>query len=180
MPNAPNFRERARQHVGAAKKAFATEGEDGARFACLKLRMAIEALTYQVLQAYLSEVPTEAMKQWTPKKVMAEMLDVDPNADKSSTLFIGEEATPGVASDKMEFLGEDKRFTIKWGNKAHNALGSFLHEPTIAQFEKGDGDQEAAARAKVAEIITLLDDILSTSFMQFNMGNYVSIDCDCG
>lgn len=175
-----DFRYRARQHVKAAKEALAKGGEDAAQYACLKLRMAIEALTYQVLQAYLHEVPSEAMKQWTPKKVMSEMLEVDPNADKSSKLFVGKQQTLGIQTHNVEYLGEDKRFTIKWGNKAHNALGNFLHEQTIAQFEKNGGTQEEAARSKATEVLVELESILSTPMMQFNMGEFVSIPCDCG
>lgn len=175
-----NYRDRARKHVKAAKEALATTGEDTAQYACLKLRMAIEALTYQVLQAYLAEVPTEAMKQWSPKKVLDEMLEVDPNADQSSTVRIGKQDAPGGPATEMRFLGEDKRFTVKWGNKAHNALGNFLHEPTIAQMERGGDALEDAARRKAAEVLKVLEDILDVPFMQFNMGNYVAITCECG
>lgn len=175
-----DYRHRARLHVKAARTALATPGEDAAHYACLKGRMAIEALTYQVLQAYLAETPNSVMAKWTPKQVLAELLEVDPNADKSSQIFIGKEDTPGTPAAKMEFLGEDKRFTIKWGNKAHNALGNFLHESTIAQMEKDPSTNEVAARAKAEETFVVLDGILSTPLMQANFGNFIHLTCSCG
>src|SRR5437868_10079330 len=105
-----DFRHRARKHVKNAKELLAQAGENAARYACLECRMAIEALTYQTLEAYLSEVPNSVMAQWTPKKVMDELLEVDPRADKSVTLFAGIEETPGIASKDMKYIGQDKRF----------------------------------------------------------------------
>ena len=176
----PDYRHRAREHVKAAKALLAKPGEDNARYACLELRMGIESLTYQTLETYLSEAPNSVMAQWTPKKVMDELLEVDPRADKSVTLFVGIEETPGVESKDMKYLGEDKRFTVKWGNKAHNALGNFLHEPTIADFKAGKDSSDAAARKKAQEIIDELDGILKTTLFNVNFGQFVSFSCACG
>lgn len=174
-----NYRDRARRHVAEARARLTEAGEAAARQACLALRMAIEALTYQNLQAYLAETPNSVMAQWTPKKVMDELLAADPNADQTTTVFIGIEKSPGVPSDDMQVLGEDRRFTQKWGNKAHNALGSFLHEPTIRQTETGKAT-EADARLKAAEIADELDRILATSLFAVNMGEFISFECVCG
>ncbi|MBB5746573.1 hypothetical protein [Brevundimonas variabilis] len=174
-----NYRDRARKHVAEARARLAESGEAAARQACLALRMAIEALTYQNLQAYLAETPNSVMTQWTPKKVMDELLAADPHADQTVTVFFGIEETPGVPSKDMQLLGEDRRFTQAWGNKAHNALGSFLHEPTIRQTETGK-PTEQQARTKAVEIADELDRILATSLFGVNMGEYISFDCDCG
>jgi hypothetical protein len=174
-----DFRSRARAHVKSAKNLMVENGESAARYAGLELRMAIEALTYQLLQVYLAEVPNSIMAQWTPKKILDELLEIDPNADKTTTIFVGIEETPGVPASKMEFLGEDRRFSVKWANKAHNALSNFLHEPTLAQLEKGV-DVDAAARVKSEEILRELDRILDTPLFQTNFGIFVEIKCDCG
>lgn len=141
--------------------------------------MAIEALTYQNLQAYLAETPNSVMELWSPKKVMEELLAADPNADKSATVFLGVQKTQGVPSDDMQFLGEDRRFTQKWGNKAHNALGSFLHEPTIRQNDTGKAT-EADARSKAADIADELDRMLATGLFDVNMGHFICFGCVCG
>lgn len=178
MPNI-NYRGRAREHVAEARARLAEAGEAAARQACLALRMAIEALTYQNLLAYLAETPNSVMAQWTPKKVMDELLAADPHADQSATVFIGLQAAPGEPSEDMQFVGEDRRFTVKWGNKAHNALGSFLHEPTIRQTEQGKAT-EADARLKAAEIADELDRILATALFGVNIGEFISFECVCG
>jgi hypothetical protein len=174
-----NYRDRARKHVSEARARLAEPGEAAARQACLSLRMAIEALTYQNLRAYLAETPNSVMAQWTPKRVMDELLAVDPHADRTVTVFFGIEETPGVPAADMQPLGEDRRFTQAWGNKAHNALGSFLHEPTIRQSETGKATEEQA-RTKASEIADELDRILATSLFGVNMGQYIVFDCTCG
>ncbi|MCK1290317.1 hypothetical protein [Bradyrhizobium sp. 30] len=107
------------------------------RHVCLELRLAIECLAYQQLDAYLSEVPDHAMRKSTPREVITQMLEVDPKADRTSTIAIGREKEPGQLSDDMRMLGEDRRFTLKWANRSHNALGNFLHVPTLHQLETG-------------------------------------------
>jgi hypothetical protein len=47
----------------------------------LELRFAIEYITYDQLTAYIREVSGEALKKWTPKQVISELLEVDPEAD---------------------------------------------------------------------------------------------------
>jgi hypothetical protein len=65
------------------------------------------------------------------------MLEVDPKADRTSTIAIGREEEWGQLSKDMKVLGEDRRFTLKWANRSDNALGNFLHVPTLHQMETG-------------------------------------------
>jgi hypothetical protein len=58
------------------------------RHACLELRLAIECLAYQQLDAYLSEIPDDAMRKWTPREVIAQMLEVDPLKPTSTDFSI--------------------------------------------------------------------------------------------
>jgi DNA-directed RNA polymerase subunit RPC12/RpoP len=69
---------------------------------------------------------------------------------------------------------------VKWGNKAHNALGNFLHEPTIADFKAGKDSSDGAARKKAQEIIDELDGILKATLFNVNFGQFVSFSCSCG
>lgn len=142
--------------------------------------MAIEALTYELLEAYLAEVPNSAMMKWTPKKIMDELSAVDPLADQTVSVSIGIESIPGVPSDKMEYIGTDTRFTAKWANKAHNALSNFLHEPTIADLRSGKDKSEEATWAKAHEIMAQLDAILASSVFNVNFGEFVEFQCGCG
>ncbi len=137
MSTSGDLRQEARECLARAKTLLARNQIATTRHACLELRQAIEYLAYQQLEAYLNEVPDDAMRKWTPREVIAQMLEVDPKADKTSTLAIGIEEVPGERSKGMKMLGEDRRVTLKWANRSHNALGNFLHAPTLHQLETG-------------------------------------------
>ena len=179
MPK-PNYKQSARDHLANAKKHLETEGEPHARYACLELRMCIEALTYLNLEAYLHEVPNTVMKKWTPKQVIDELLAVDPHADQSAHISVGIEDTPGVPSKNMRYLGQDKRLSIKWANGAHNALSNFLHEPTISSYELGQVKQEHEMRTKANEFIEKLDTVASSPLWGSNFGMFTTFSCKCG
>jgi len=142
--------------------------------------MAIEAMTYELFQLYLKELPRSAMTKWTPKQVMDELLAIDPYADRSKVLRMGKQSAKGVAATDMSIQAEDKRFRAKWAHKAHNGLGSFLHTSTITQRAKGRSQTEAAARAKCIEIIAELEEFVTTAYSRFTLADFISVDCDCG
>jgi hypothetical protein len=150
------------------------------RHACLELRLAIECLAYQQLDSYLSEVPDDAKRKWTPREVIAQMLEVDPKADRSSTIAIGREEERGQRSKNMKVLGEDRRFTLKWANRSHNALGNFLHVPTLHQRETGKVPDHDTMRTKAEEVATVIEHTLDTSIYNVNFGNFYHVDCVCG
>lgn len=175
-----NFRHSARKHVEAAKEFVSLEGSKGLRAACLELRMAIEALSYELLQTYNAEVADSAMEKWQPRKVIDELLYVDPNADQTSHISFGKEEEYGKPSKEMKYLGTDHRFSAKWANKAHNSLGSYLHEPTIAQHKAGKSNQDNKIEVKIKEILAELEPILNSPLGNVNFGAFISYDCECG
>ncbi len=175
-----DMRQQARACLTRARELLAKNEFAATRYACLELRLAIECLAYQQLDAYLSEVPDDAMRKWTPREVIAQMLEVDPKADKTSTIAIGREKEPGQPSDDMRVLGEDRRFTLKWANRSHNALGNFLHVPTLHQLEIGRAPDHDTVRTKAEEIAAVIEHTLATPIFNVNFGNFYHIDCVCG
>ncbi|MEE9387036.1 MAG: hypothetical protein V3U96_00365 [Paracoccaceae bacterium] len=175
-----NFRNSARNHVTAAKEFSAMDEGRGLRAACLELRMAIEALAYDLLQTYNAEVGESAMDKWQPRKVIDELLYVDPHADKTSHIAVGVEEEYGKPAKEMRSLGTDHRFTVKWANKAHNSLGSYLHEPTIAQHRDGKVGQDHKIKTKIDEILAELEPIFASPIRGSNFGIFVTFDCACG
>lgn len=174
------LRQEARECLARAKALLAQNKIASTRHACLELRQAIEYLAYQQLEAYLDEAPDDAMRKWTPREVIAQMLEVDTTADKSSTIAVGIEEVPGEPSKDMKILGEDRRFTLKWANRSHNALGHFLHAPTLHQFETGDVLDPGKMREKADEIAAVIEHTLATTIYNVNFGNFYHIDCRCG
>lgn len=175
-----NFRHSARKHIAASKEFALMEGGKGLRAACLELRMAIEALTYENLQTYVAEVGGSAMEKWQPRKVIDELLYIDPHADQTAHLAFGIEEEYGKPSKDMQPLGTDHRFTVKWANKAHNALGSYLHEPTISQHKAGKATQDEKMKARIEEVLAELEPFLTSPIWGANFGIFVHFDCECG
>ena len=174
------LRHEARQCLERARELLGRQDASAVRYACLELRQAIEYLAYQQLEAYLDGVPDDAMRKWTPREVIAQMLEVDPKADRSSRIAVGREDAPGQRSTKMKMLGEDRRFTFKWANRSHNALGNFLHAPTLHQLEAGGTPDEAKMREKTEEVAGVIEHTLATPIFNVNFGNFYEIPCVCG
>ena len=165
--------EKAREHLDKGT-------EDSIRYACLELRFAIEYLAYDLLKTYLEELPDDAMKKWQPKQVIEQMREVDQNADKSSVISYGIESTKGVPAKNLITLGEDKRFSLHWANKAHNTLGSFLHAPTLDQIEKNKIKSCVESVRIIEPIATVIKDVLSANIFNTNFGVFYTVECSCG
>jgi len=57
----------------------------------------------------------------------------------------------------MKTLGEDRRLTLRWANRCHNALGNFLHAPTLYQIETGNLPNHSKARDKAKEVANIVE-----------------------
>src|SRR4051794_22425114 len=106
---AHDYRSLAKQRLANAAKLLATNDDDDLVYACLELRKCVEALAYDLLTAYLHEVPLSAFETWQPDKVMKELLQVDPSADRSATISMQREATATEPARPWQLLGEDRR-----------------------------------------------------------------------
>lgn len=176
----PDLRFEARQCVARAQ-ALVEKGDDlSLRYACLELRFAIEYVTYDQLRAYLDEVPNDALKKWTPRQVIGEMLEVDPRADKSVTIAFGIQDEQGTPAKEMKTLGEDRRFSMRWANANHNALGSFLHVPTLHQIENGEFPSASKIAERAGKIASELAHISASPLFRTNMGEFFDFECECG
>jgi hypothetical protein len=175
----PLMRQRARDCLTRAK--IQASSESSLRYACLELRFCIEFLALDRLQAYLEEIPDEALAKWTPKDIINEILDVDPQGDKSVSVSFAMESSPGVSTGELESLGEDRRFSIKWANKSHNTLGNFLHAPTLDQIRSGKDPEVSVIQQRITAIVEELDAVLASPIYQVNFGNFFQLDCEqCG
>lgn len=177
-----NMRQTASECLSRARVLLSRGDEPSVRHACLELRFAIEYITYDQLQSYMKEVSDDALKKWTPKQVISAMLEVDPHADKSAIITFGLEHEYGVPPppEEMQLLGEDRRFTMKWANKNHNALGNFLHAPTMLQLESGGAPALKLMVGKAMEVANECEHILRSPVINFNFGHFFEFECmDC-
>ncbi|MCP2082235.1 UNVERIFIED_ORG: DNA-directed RNA polymerase subunit RPC12/RpoP [Methylorubrum zatmanii] len=170
------YRAIAGEHLSNAEALLLQENEQSARYACLELRLCIEALCYELLALYRNEMSKSAISHWTPKKVLSELLQIDEHATSSATISIQEPKT----GEWLTFCGPNHRLSVTWANKAHNALSTALHTPTIGKvgktidkydFYKGLCDKYILELQKVARC-----DLHSFSFI----GPNFIFTCQCG
>lgn len=178
----PNFRNLARESVGRARAELASGDSVRLKFAALELRMAIESVTYERAQSYRDEIPPAEYRTWQPKKVMQLLIDIEPCADKGSSIAYGVEGEPGVAAKEMTSLGAEQVFDLPAIKDHYDALGSYLHMPTLKQLEKEGEPDLAKLHDRCLTIIVLLDGVLSSPVFNINFGTFSSIECmnpDC-
>jgi hypothetical protein len=115
--------------------------DDELRYACLELRLAIEALAYDTLQSYSEDVDDAvdlAHREWQPSKVLKALCGCDPIAGLALRIEVREVGSDGNAeAGPPMFTGVDDRFDAEWAEKAHRSMGSFLHQRTISQIRRG-------------------------------------------
>lgn len=175
------FLHMARRATERAKALLAGGDDNQLRYSALELRLAMEALTYDRAQAYVKEIPPEQMKTWQPDKVMKVLLEIEPTADSSYTLSVGEEPFPGGVPEKMQVLGTDTVFALADLRKHYHAVGSALHTPTMGQLEEGKPQDMGKLRQRLEAIASDLTKSLNSPVRNFTMGNFSNMDCQrCG
>lgn len=178
----PSFRQMARESVDRARAELGSGDRTRLKFAALELRMAIESVTYERAQSYLDELPQAEYRTWQPKKVMQLLIDIEPRADKGSNIAYGVEEVPGVAAKVMTSLGAEQVFGLRAIKAHYDALGSYLHMPTLKQLEEVGESDLAKLHERCLTIIGLLDGVLSSPVFNINFGTFSSIACinpDC-
>lgn len=171
------YRSLARQATERAKTLLANGADDQLRYAALELRFAMEALTYDRAQAYAKEIPPEELSIWQPDKVMRMLLEIEPTADSSYTLRIGEEPYPGGTPQEMHTMGADTVFSLADLQKHYHAVGSVLHMPTMQQVEKAKLLDVVKLRARLEVIAQDLTKSLDSPIWNSTFGSFASLEC---
>ncbi|MCF8146250.1 MAG: hypothetical protein K9N21_20270 [Deltaproteobacteria bacterium] len=176
-----NYRGIAREHLKAATEQLEKGTDSNLKYAALELRMAMEAVTYDRAAAFKEEFPTDEYDTWQPKKVMAVLLEIEPLADKDSTIAFGLEEEYGVPAKKMTSLGTETVLNMGVLKKHYDALGSFLHILTIKSAKAGKTVNHDKLRKRCEEIRAYLDKVLSSPVSNSTLGVFSSIECaECG
>ena len=172
----PDYRQLAKLHLEEARANLDTDDPVQLRSAALALRMVIEALTYERVSLYKDDMPPNHAT-WQPRKLMAALLQIDPHADQSSALWYGIEPSPGEQPEKMTFLGTEQVIGQETIKKRYNALGSYLHVPTIKQLAEGKEHDLNKLRERCHSILEDLEKILDSRVWNVRLGTTASIDC---
>ena len=176
-----DFRSEARRALGRARSELGNADDERLKYAALELRLAMEAITYNRAYAYRDEMLSQEYDTWQPRKVMQLLIDIDPNADKNSSLSFGIEEQHGKPAKDMKRLGSEEVLNLKTLRDHYNALGSYLHMPTLKQLsEKGEPDL-GILRYRCNEIVSAIDKALASPIFNIRMGQFATIDCSqCG
>lgn len=176
-----NFRHEARQALDRARAQLATGQAEHLKYAALELRMAMEALTYDRAQAYAAELPPSEYDMWQPKRLLQQLLDIDPLTDQDSTISYGIEEKYGTLPVVMNALGSEKVLNLAVLKKHYDALGSHLHMPTIKQLSQGKGPDAAKLAKRCSEIANFIADVLASSVFNSTLGVFAQMPCgECG
>lgn len=176
-----DYRNDARKYLKRAEHELAAGDDDRLKYAVLELRMAMEALTYDRAQAYKDEFPPSEYETWQPRKVMSVLLDIDPTADIDATYSIGFEKEYGVPATKMDSLGAEKILNMETLRKHYDALGSYLHVPTIKQARSGKSHDFYKIRSRCEVIASAVRQVLSSPIFNVTLGSFASLPCmNCG
>ncbi len=79
--------------------------------------------------------------------------------------------------EKMQFLGTDKVFTLADLKEHYDAIGSYLHVPSLDQFMKSGIPDESKLRARCEAIILLMETVLSSPLWNATFGNFAQFEC---
>lgn len=172
-----NYRGEARRHLDRAKERLISEDIKDVRYAALDLRMAMEALTYARAAAYKDEFPPQEYRTWQPRKVMQVLLDIDPYADQGGTLSFGEETEYGVTPKKMKTLGTETVLSMKTLKRYYDAIGSYLHVPTLKQVEEGKQVGINRMKGKCEEVAGYIEKVLASPIYHNTIGSFAVTNC---
>lgn len=175
----PNYRHLARNALERAGRELNTEDLDRLNYAALELRLSLEYVTYDRVYAYREEIPPTEYHTWQPTKLMRVLLEIDPWADKSVSIAVAVEESYGVVAPGTELksLGMDHVVDMATLQKHYDALGSYLHAPTIKQLENPKANKEEKLRKRCNEIIKVLEKSLSSPVFNMTVGGFSEIKC---
>ena len=176
-----NYRHDAQRYLRRAEEELGTGEDERLKYAALELRMAMEALTYDRALAYKDEFPPTEYETWQPRKVMSVLLDIDPTADKDSSLAIGTEEEYGVPAPVMTSLGSEKVLSMVILRQHYDALGSYLHVQSMKQNRTGKTLDYSKIRSRCKEIASFITAVLSSSVFHVALGSFATMNCmECG
>ncbi|CAK0740277.1 hypothetical protein CCP1ISM_1180002 [Azospirillaceae bacterium] len=172
-----NFRSEACAALTRAKEELGSNDDNRLKYAALELRLAMEAVTYSRALALKDEIPPEEYKTWQPRKLMQVLHDIDPRLGMTKIIRIGRQDdihTP-APPERMRTAGTDVVFELKHLKKHYDAIGSYLHMPSLDQATKDQSQAFVKLRKRCQCIAELLDRVLSSSIFNSTFGTFSTL-----
>lgn len=160
-----------------ARKLLAAKDDDLLRYACLELRLCIEAIIYQKLEIYRPYVPGTVFLRWQPNLALKTLLQFEPDADEDFTVWVSPEAGPGTPGGDWICLGQHRTVKLSWLNKNYNKLGSYLH----ARMENSEGVETAenlsAIRMDMDRMLVELEPVVNSEMVGAPLATRIEFKC---
>jgi hypothetical protein len=156
-------------HFNNAKALIEAGGSQQLRYACLEMRMLIEAHVYQRLLREVDELPRSIINTWQANKAVRLHCEFDKYADMDMHLEI--KNPDGSSLDDFNYNNLKKSDL----NKLYNSLGSYLHLPMPEKVESYVIEKEA-----ISGMLSKLEKVISGNLIVYKV-KYESIECsECG
>ncbi len=176
-----NYRDIAFQSVQDARSQIADDTPTSLRYAALSLRLAIEALVYERAKDYADDLPPEHKKEWQPRRLLKALLEIDPTADQSGDLYVGEQEQPNVPARAMHHVGRNELLDLPTIKKHYDALGSILHVPTIERVSSNKEPDWSKIRNRLEDVLEAIQKVLDSSVWNINFRLTGATECTkCG
>jgi hypothetical protein len=181
-----DYRSMAKDCLTRAKAEIASGEPTRLKYAALEVRHCMEAITYSRAQAYRAELPPEALTAWRPRDVLSHLEALDPTANLTATISVGVEHEYGVPPppNEMKILGTDRALSIKILKQNYDAIGSYLHIPTMAQIGAGKLQDNSKLEKRLLECIGVCEQVLASPIFNVTLGIVATLDkcvrIDCG
>jgi hypothetical protein len=172
-----SFRSIAKASLARAKTELDSGDFERLKYAALELRFIMEAVTYDRALAFKAEIPPEEYKTWQPRKLMQVLHDIDPKIGMTATIRMGRQDninTPAPPA-RMRTLGTDVVFTLGDLKKHYDAIGNYLHMPSLGQVLEGKAPDPAKLKKRCEDAIGLLERVLSSHIYNHTLGNFSTL-----
>lgn len=176
-----NYRNIARDALERAKLELDKSDDYRLRYSALELRMALESLIYERAGRYTEELSSKKLSTWQPHKLLSLLLEIDPYADKTSSISIGTQEEYGKPAKDMRFLGKARVLSLIEIKKYYDRLGSYLHTPTLDQVTQGKIATPEKIRTRCNEVVEILNQVLASPIFNADFRVTSSLQCiECG
>lgn len=154
-------------HLNNAKSLIEAGDNRLLRYACLELRMLIEAHVYKRLLLEIDDLPRNIISTWQPNKAVKLDTQFDKYADMDLHL------TLGGSSEALEITYNNIKSSKL--TKIYHSLGSYLHLPTPQKVCTYDISKE-----KIIKIYNGLERLLTGNIVFLKI-DYMAFECkQCG
>lgn len=165
-PQHVSYRRRAGEHVARARSLLESGEAAALRYVCLELRLAVEALAFDTLQAYSdeeSEALEKALRAWRLDKMYALLKRHDPLADMSFHVEFSV-GFPGSEEAGRSLRWDERRLDAAWAVEAFSMFSKAVHQPTLTQQRDGDLPSDDELRRYAEGAVVTIQAILSSPF----------------